>query len=67
MQIERKELPTKPCTMKELSFQYEVSSKTLRTWLKRHQTVIGERTGHYFTALQVKQIYECLGEPPVKE
>lgn len=60
-----KEQTAKPCTLKELAGWYGVSTKTLRTWLQPHKEAIGERISRYFTALQVKQIFERLGEPPL--
>jgi uncharacterized protein YjcR len=53
--------------MKELADIYGVSTKTLRTWILRHQDAIGDRMGKYYTTLQVKIIFERLGEPPVAE
>jgi len=53
----------KPYTSKELAGLYGVSAKTLRTWLQPHQPVIGERISRYFTALQVRIIFERLGVP----
>jgi uncharacterized protein YjcR len=57
----------KPYGMKELADIYGVSTITLRTWILRHQDAIGDRMGKYYTTLQVKIIFERLGEPPVAE
>ena len=59
-----KEPVAKPCTLKELAASYGVSTKTLRTWLGPHREAVGERLSRYFTALQVKIIFERLGQPP---
>lgn len=57
------EVPVKPYTMKELAGIYGVSTKTLRTWLQPHRKAVGERRSRYFTALQVRVIFERLGLP----
>ena len=53
----------KPYSPGELAAQYGISTKTLRTWLKMHRQHIGIRMGKYFTALQIRIIYERLGVP----
>ena len=53
----------KPYSPGELAAQYGISTKTLRTWLKMHHQHIGIRMGKYFTALQIRIIYERLGVP----
>jgi hypothetical protein len=58
-----KEAPVKGYTLKELSALYGVSTKCLRTWLEPHIESIGEKKGRYFTTLQIRIIFEKLGEP----
>lgn len=53
----------KPATTKELAILYGVSPKTLRTWLQPHRLKIGERKSRYYTARQVRIIWDVLGEP----
>lgn len=53
----------KPYTSKEIAGLYGVSPKTLRTWLQPHKQVIGEKVSRYYTALQVRIIFERLGTP----
>ena len=53
----------KPYSPGELAAQYGISTKTLRTWLKMHQVHIGNRIGKYYSALQIRIIYERLGTP----
>lgn len=53
----------KPYTPKEIATLYGVSWKVMNTWLKPHQKDIGKRHGLYYTALQVKIIFEKLGLP----
>jgi transposase len=57
------DMTIKPCTITELAEMYGISVKTLRTWLKPHQDVIGKRVGWYYTTLQVRIIFERLGYP----
>ena len=53
----------KAYTPKELANFYNVSIKTLRTWLLPHQQDVGERKSKYYTAKQVRIIFERVGEP----
>ena len=59
----QKETLVKPYMAKELAELYGVSTKTLRTWLQPHMQAIGERKSRYFTALQVRIIFDKLGMP----
>ncbi|HMU46463.1 MAG TPA: MerR family transcriptional regulator [Chitinophagaceae bacterium] len=53
----------KPFTPGELASMYGVSQKTIRTWLEPHQKLIGRRRSKYYTARQIRIIFECIGEP----
>ena len=53
----------RPITNKELAAAYGISTKTLRSWLLRHQEHIGPKVGRYYNSRQVRIIYERLGEP----
>jgi DNA-binding transcriptional MerR regulator len=53
----------KAYTPNELASLYGVTRKTLRTWLLPHQQDVGERISKYYTARQVRIIFERLGEP----
>jgi DNA-binding transcriptional MerR regulator len=57
------EIAVRPLTTKELAALYGLSTKTLRTWLLPHQTTIGKKVSRYYTALQIKTIYNVLGYP----
>lgn len=57
------ETKIKAYTPKELATLYGVSPKTLRTWLLPHQQDVGEKRSKYYTARQVRIIFERLGEP----
>ena len=50
-------------TIAELAELYGVTPRTVRTRLKPHWGIIGEKTSWYLTPRQVKKIFECLGEP----
>lgn len=62
MQTENKTI-VKPLTPGELALLYGVSIKTLKTWIDNHKAFIGSRVAKYFTSLQVRKIYQCLGTP----
>jgi hypothetical protein len=57
------ETTVKTATGKELAAMYGVSTKTFRTWLMPHLKALGERKSRYYTARQIRIIFECLGEP----
>lgn len=57
----------KPYTIGELCNIYAVTNKTMNRWLKPHAPAIGVRNGRYYTALQVKTIFEILGLPSLIE
>jgi phage antirepressor YoqD-like protein len=57
------EIKIKPYTAGELATLYGVSKKTLNTWLLPHREYIGEKKSLYYTAKQVRIIFEELGEP----
>jgi hypothetical protein len=53
----------KPYSPAELARVYKVSKKILNGWLDPHRGAIGKRSGLYYTALQVKTIFELIGLP----
>lgn len=53
----------KPYSLTELARIYGVQSRTLKNWLVPHHEAIGKRIGRFYTALQVKIIFEKLGLP----
>ena len=53
----------KPLNYKQLAAVYEVTHKTLKSWLKPFLGEIVEIRGKTFTIKQVRTIYEKLGEP----
>ena len=56
--IEMKEI--KHYSTGELASMYKVCSNTMRKWLKPFKGDIGERHGRFYTAAQVKIIFEKL-------
>ncbi len=53
----------KALTPGELAVMYGVSTRTLQTWINMHAQFVGKRCSKYFTSLQVKKIYDCIGLP----
>lgn len=53
----------KPLNYKQLAAKYDVTHKTLKSWLTPFSDEIGEMRGKTFTLKQVRIIYEKLGDP----
>lgn len=53
----------KPLNYKQLAAIYEVSHKTLKSWLEPFMEEVGEMRGRFFTLKQVRIIYDKLGAP----
>jgi len=53
----------KPYNIKELAEIYNMSSRTMTNWLTEHKEAIGKKIGRYYSAKQVKTIFEKLGLP----
>lgn len=53
----------RPYSLTELSGLYGVSNRTMKNWIKLHSQCVGDKTGRFYTALQVKIIFEKLGLP----
>lgn len=54
-------------TRAELASRYEVSTRTLLSWLKKHPAIFGGITGQRILCpSQVRAIFEAIGEPPEK-
>lgn len=57
-------LESKDClTKKQLATLYGLSPRSFRTLFKRHEALVGEKNGRYFSKRQVEQIFELLGTP----
>lgn len=57
-------LAVRPYSNKELRMMYEVSRRTMTSWLRPHLPKIGKREGRYWTVKQVSIIFDVLGLPP---
>ncbi len=57
------EITVRAYSISELAVLYGITTKTIRTWLKPYAEEIGEKHGRYFTTLQVRVIFDKLGEP----
>jgi hypothetical protein len=53
----------KPYSLTELSHIYGVTVRTIKKWILLHEKEVGVKNGRYFTAKQVKIIFEKLGLP----
>ena len=53
----------KAFTPGELAGLYEITTKTLKSWIDPHIDMVGKRRSKYYTSLQVKKIFDCLGVP----
>jgi transposase len=57
------QIELKPLNHKQLASMYDVTHKTLKSWLNRFKDELGEMTGGRFTIKQVEIIFENLGLP----
>lgn len=55
----------KAYSKKELAEKYQISVRTLNSWLKPFEEKIGAKRGRYYTVNQVKLILESIGLPGV--
>jgi hypothetical protein len=53
----------KPYSLGDLAIFYKIDRKTLKNWLNKHKSNIGDRHGYYYTIKQVKIIFDVLGMP----
>ena len=53
----------KPYTHQELANLYGTTWRTLQKWIKPFRHLLGEKSGHYYSARQVKIIFTRLGWP----
>jgi hypothetical protein len=56
-------LEIKAYSITNLAALYGITNKTMNRWMKPHAEAIGKREGRYYTALQVRIIFEKLGLP----
>ena len=62
-QFKTPKIQLKAYSLSEVAMLYEVSGKTLKTWLKPFNNEIGQKLGRYYTPKQMKLIFERLGMP----
>ncbi|MBI2269940.1 MAG: hypothetical protein HYU69_06215 [Bacteroidetes bacterium] len=55
----------KAYSKKEVAQFYEVSPKTLKTWLTPFENEIGQKMGRFYNPKQMKIIFDKLGIPEV--
>jgi hypothetical protein len=60
-----KNITIRPYTHRELALLYGVSWKTFQRWLKPYEKQIGPKRGHFYSAGQVRIIFECIGPPGI--
>jgi len=53
----------RPLTHKQLAQIYGVSWLTFQRWIKRVESEVGKKTGHFYHVHQVKKIFQLLGMP----
>jgi len=56
-------LIVKPYRIVDLCAIFDVSYRTLRSWIDIHVREIGERIGKYYTAIQVERMLIIFGRP----
>ena len=57
------QIKVKPYNQKELAAIYEVSARTVKTWMKPFEHEIGPKMGKTYTPKQVEIIFDKLGVP----
>ncbi|MCA0429040.1 MAG: DUF4248 domain-containing protein [Bacteroidetes bacterium] len=65
MSITTEQFEIKAYSKKELAEKYQISVRTLNSWLKPFEEKIGAKRGRYYTVNQVKLILESIGLPGV--
>ncbi len=65
MSITTDKFELKAYSKRELAEKYQISVRTLNTWLKPFDEKVGAKRGRYYTVNQVKVILESLGLPGV--
>jgi transposase len=62
-EIQTPKIQLKAYSLTEVAMLYEVSGRTLKTWLTPFKSEIGQKVGRYYTPKQMKVIFERLGMP----
>lgn len=53
----------KALTHKQLAQMYGVSWLTFQNWIKKVESEVGKKTGHFYHIHQVKKIFQIFGLP----
>ena len=59
------QIQLKAYSKKEVAELYEISTKSLKTWLTPFENEIGPRVGRFYSPKQMSIIFEKLGIPGV--
>jgi len=59
----RENFVLKALTHKQLAQMYGVSWLTFQNWIKKIESEVGKKTGHFYHIHQVKKIFQLLGSP----
>jgi hypothetical protein len=62
-ELQAPKIQLKAYSFKEVAVLYEVSQRTLHTWLSPFKNEIGQKIGWYYTPKQMKVVFEKLGLP----
>jgi hypothetical protein len=65
MSTHNDKIEIRPYTKKELAAIYQISPRSLSTWLKPFEVQIGQKMGKYYNVNQVRLIIDKLGLPGV--
>ena len=57
------QIQLRPYCLKELAALYEVKPRTIKIWLQPFLSVIGAKSGRFYTLKQVEIIFNKIGEP----
>lgn len=60
---ETEKIEIKPYSKQELADLYKVGVRSMTTWLKPFEKIIGKRHGRYYNLKQVRFIFDKLGVP----
>ncbi len=62
-QVKEEVFVLKALTHKQLAQMYGVSWLTFQNWIKKVETEVGRKTGHFYHIHQVKKIFQIFGLP----
>ncbi|MES2514708.1 MAG: hypothetical protein V4580_11215 [Bacteroidota bacterium] len=62
-ELTKSRIQIKAYSKTELAVMYNISAKSLQSWLKTVEKELGPRIGRFYTPKQVKRIFEEFGAP----